>query len=184
MPVLPNELFQRYTEKYGLSAYDANILISSKAFANYYNAVVEHTNNYKAAANWMIGDVRSFLNQRGMEIEELALAPQQIANLIAIIDEGKVATSIASQRLFPVMLERPNESPLTLAEELNIIQDSNQDAIAGYIDQIMANHPDEVSRFKSGEQQLIGFFMGQLMKASKGKLDPKTANQLLREKLS
>ncbi|MCC5923529.1 MAG: Asp-tRNA(Asn)/Glu-tRNA(Gln) amidotransferase subunit GatB [Crocinitomicaceae bacterium] len=184
MPVLPNELFLRYTEKYGLSAYDANILISSKAFANYYNAVVQHTSNYKAAANWMIGDVRSFLNQRGMEIEELSLAPQQIANLIAIIDEGKVATSIASQRLFPVMLERPNESPLALAEELNIIQDSNQDAIADYIEQIMANHPDEVNRYKSGEQQLIGFFMGQLMKASKGKLDPKTANQLLREKLS
>lgn len=184
MPVLPNELFKRYTENYGLSNYDANILISSKAFANYYNAVVEHTKNYKSAANWMIGDVRSFLNQRGMDIEELELKPKQIANLIAIIDDGKVATSIASQRLFPVMLERPNDSPLALAEELNIIQDSSQDAITDFIDQIISNHPDEVNRFKSGEQQLLGFFMGQLMKASKGKLDPKTANQLLREKLS
>lgn len=183
MPVLPGELYKKYTEELQLSDYDTSILISSKSFANYFETLIGFTSNYKSAANWMIGDVRSYLNQQGKGIEEFPLTPARIAELIQLIDEGKISVSIASQRLFSVMLERPEVSPLKLAEELNLIQDSDEGAIKDIISGVLAQHVDEVGRYKGGDKQLIGFFMGQLMKASQGKADPKEANRLLREML-
>ena len=183
MPVLPSELYKKYTEELKLSAYDTAILISSKSFANYFEELIGFTSNYKSAANWMIGDVRSYLNQQGKGIEEFPLTPTRIAELIQLIDDGKISVSIASQRLFPVMLERPEVSPLKLAEELNLIQDSDEGAIKDIIAGVLAQHSEEVARYKGGEKQLVGFFMGQLMKASQGKADPKEANRLMREML-
>lgn len=183
MPVLPKELVKKYTDELKLSVYDANILTSTKPFAMYYEELIEFTKNYKAAANWMIGDVKSYLNQHGKEIEDFPIKPEKLAELIALVDDGKVATSVASSRLFPVFVERSNESPLTLAEELNLIQDSDENEIKTLISEVIKQHTGEVERYKSGEKQLVGFFMGQLMKASKGKADPKVANKLMRELL-
>lgn len=183
MPVLPNELYEKYTKELKLSAYDASILISSKPFAMYFEALIKETSNYKLAANWMIGDVRSYLNQQGKMIEEFPLTAKSLAALIKIIEAGKISTSIASQRLFPVFVERPNESPEKLAEELNLIQDTDEDSIKEIIAEVIKQNNSEAERYKNGEKQLVGFFMGQLMKASKGKADPKAANKLMREML-
>lgn len=183
MPTLPKELYKKYTEELKLSDYDTKILISSKPFAMYYEELIKFTNNYKAAANWMIGDVRSYLNQQGKEIEAFPVSPEKLAALIALIDEGKISTSIASSRLFPALVEANEESPLAIAERMNLIQDSDENEIKAIISEVIRQHPTESERYKSGEKQLVGFFMGQLMKASKGKADPKVANKLMRELL-
>lgn len=183
MPPLPRELFIKYTQKLGLSDYDAYVLTDSKEVALYYENVIADTKNYKAAANWVMGDVKSYINQRGLEITDFPVDPKQIAALIQLIEEGKISTSIASQKVFPELTENPLELPLSIAERLNVMQDSNEDSIKEYILKVIEQNPNEVARYKSGEKQLTGFFMGQLMKVSQGKADPKQANQLMRELL-
>lgn len=183
MPALPRELFLKYTKELGLSEYDAYNLTDNKGIALYYEGIVAHTKNYKLAANWMMGDIKSYLNEFGVEIDEFPLKPEQIASLIALIEEGKISTSVASQKIFPAFVKNPSTSPLALAEEMNLIQDSNEDAILGFINEVIKQHPSEVERYKNGEKQLVGFLMGQLMKVSKGKADPKAANELMRKTL-
>lgn len=183
MPALPRELFLKYTKELGLSEYDAYNLTDNKGIALYYEGIVAHTKNYKQAANWMMGDIKSYLNEFGVEIDEFPLKPEQIASLIALIEEGKISTSVASQKIFPAFVKNPSTTPLALAEEMNLIQDSNEDAILGFINEVIKQHPSEVERYRNGEKQLVGFFMGQLMKVSKGKADPKAANELMRKTL-
>ncbi len=183
MPALPRDLFLKYTQEYGLSEYDAYNLTDNKAIALYYETILAHTNEYKIAANWMMGDIKSYLNAQGKEMEEFPVSAELIAELIAIIRDGKISNTVASQKVFPEMLNAPEKSPLAIAEELNLIQDSNEDAILGFIAEVIKQHPEEVSRYKNGEKQLTGFLMGQLMKISKGKADPKSANQMLRNEL-
>jgi aspartyl-tRNA(Asn)/glutamyl-tRNA(Gln) amidotransferase subunit B len=183
MPALPRELFLKYTKELGLSEYDAYNLTDNKGIALYYEGIVAHTKNYKLAANWMMGDIKSYLNEFGVEIDEFPLKPEQIASLIALIEEGKISTSVASQKIFPAFVKNPSIAPLALAEEMNLIQDSNEDAILGFINEVIKQHPSEVERYRNGEKQLVGFFMGQLMKVSKGKADPKAANELMRKTL-
>ena len=183
MPALPRELFLKYTQELGLSSYDAYNLTENKGIALYYEELVKLSANYKAAANWMMGDVKSYLNEFGVEIEDFQVKPNMIAELIKIIDEGKVSTSVASQKIFPVMLKELDKEPMKIAEELNLIQESNEDSILEYINEVIRQHPSEVERYRNGEKQLVGFFMGQLMKVSQGKADPKASNALLRKKL-
>lgn len=183
MPPLPRALYYKYVNDYKLTDYDATNLTDNKDIALFYEEITNHTKNYKGAANWVMGDIKSFLNQRGLEVSEFPISAKSIAELIAIIDEGKISSSAASQKVFPAMLDKPETSPLEIAESLNIIQDSNEDAILGFINEVIEQHPDEVSRYKNGEKQLVGFFMGQLMKISKGKADPKAANALMRQRL-
>ncbi len=182
MPALPRELFNRYTKEYGLSDYDAYNLTDNKGIALYYEALIQHTKNYKAAANWMMGDVKSYLNEFGYEIHEFPITVERLAALITIIDEGKVSNSVASQRIFPELL-KSELYPLAIAEQLNLIQDSSEDTLKGFILQVFEENQAEVERYRNGEKQLTGFFMGKLMKVSNGKADPKIANKLLRELL-
>jgi aspartyl-tRNA(Asn)/glutamyl-tRNA(Gln) amidotransferase subunit B len=181
MPALPRELFQKYTDQLGLSEYDAGILTDSKAIALYYEDVIANTTNFKSAANWVMGDVKSYLNQNGLEMEDFPITGKQLAAVIAIIDSGKVSHSAASQKLFPALLESPETNVETLAQQLNITQESDEGSLKAIILQVFEQCPDEFARFKAGENQLTGFFMGQIMKVSGGKADPKAANQLLRQ---
>jgi len=148
----------------------------------YYEELIRHTKNYKAAANWIMGDVKSYLNEFGKEIDEFPLNAERIASLIKLIDEGKISSSIASQKIFPEML-KSDLSPLTIAEKLNLIQDSSEETLKNLILQVFEENQAEVERYRNGEKQLSGFFMGKLMKVSNGKADPKIANKLLRELL-
>lgn len=183
LPTLPNELYKVYTKEFGLSEYDANLIIESKPLGTYYNELTQHTKNYKAASNWLNGSIKSYLNENGITIENFVVKPERIAALIQLIDEGKVSNTVASQNIFPIMVRQPELEPLAIAEQNNLIQESNDDELSSYIEQVIENNPKEIERFRNGEQQLIGFLMGQLMKTSKGKADPKKANILLREKL-
>jgi len=183
MPTLPKALYEKYTEELKLSDYDANNIISTKPFATYFEELIQHTNNYKAASNWMNGDVRSYLNLQGKSIEDFPIPAQKLADLIEQIDKGLVSNSVASQNIFPVMLENPSKSPIEIAEELNLIQESDEDSLAELIKEVLKQHSTEVERYKNGEKQLVGFFMGQVMKASGGKADPKGTNMLMRKLL-
>ncbi len=183
MPALPRDLFLKYTSLYSLSEYDAYNLTDNKSIALYYEQILSHTSEFKLGANWVMGDIKSYLNAQGIEIDSFPISPQRIAELIAIIKEGKISNTVASQKVFPEMLKDSGKSPLQIAESLNLIQDSNEDAILAFIDEVIKQHPEEVSRYRNGEKQLTGFLMGQLMKVSKGKADPKTANQLLKNEL-
>jgi aspartyl-tRNA(Asn)/glutamyl-tRNA(Gln) amidotransferase subunit B len=182
MPALPHALFERYTKTYGLSDYDAYNITDQKGLALYYEALISATKNYKAAANWLMGEIKSYLNEQGVDISAFPIAAARIAALIELIDQGKISNSIAAQRLFPALFQS-SETPLEIAERLNLIQSSDSSVIEGFIDTVIVQNPDEVSRYRNGEKQLIGFFMGQLMKVSGGKADPKAANGLLRQKL-
>lgn len=184
LPTLPNDLYKLYTKQYGLSEYDANLIIESKPLAIYYNELISFTKNFKAAANWLNGAIKSYLNENGITIENFNVSPDKIAALIQLIDEGKVSNTIANQKIFPAIVAQPELSPLKIAEDNNLIQESNDDELIQYIEQVIHNNPSEIERFKNGEKQLLGFLMGQLMKLSKGKADPKKANILLREKLN
>ena len=182
MPALPNALFERYTKTYGLSDYDAYNITDQKGLALYYEALIAVTKNYKAAANWLMGEVKSYLNEQGVDISKFPIAAERIAALIELIDQGKISNSIAAQRVFPALFDS-QETPLLIAERLNLIQSSDSGVIEGFVAEVIAQNPSEVERYRNGEKQLIGFFMGQLMKVSGGKADPKAANGILRQQL-
>ncbi|MBT5932434.1 MAG: Asp-tRNA(Asn)/Glu-tRNA(Gln) amidotransferase subunit GatB [Flavobacteriales bacterium] len=183
MPALPKELFDKYVQEYKLTPYDANNLTDSKEIALFFEEIITHNKNYKSAANWIMGDVKSYLNENGVQIDDFPIPARKISELINLIDDGKVSSTAASQKIFPEML-KSQESAQEIAERLNIIQVSNEGELAGFIDEVIRSNTSEVERYKNGEKQLVGFFMGQLMKVSRGKADPKVANALLREKLN
>ncbi len=183
LPSLPNELFKRYVEEYKLSVYDAGVLTDAKEVSDYFNGLVKHTNNFKAAANMVMGPIKSYLNEMAVEMIDFPISSSRIAELIALIDDGKVSNSVAVQKIFPEMLLSADKNPLMIAEALNLLQESNDDALQGFIEQALAKYPDKVAEYKAGKVGLIGLFMGEVMKLSKGKADPKVANKLLMETL-
>lgn len=183
MPDLPRDLFIKYTKELGLSEYDAYMLTDTKSIALYFEELIKNTKNYKTAANWVMGDIKSYLNHNGYEIDQFPISAPQIAALIQLIDDGKISSTVASQKIFPELLKQPTKNPLSIAEELNVIQESDESSILGYIQEVIQQNPKEVERYRNGEKQLTGFLMGQLMKISKGKADPKAANQLMRDEL-
>ncbi|MBI3135039.1 MAG: Asp-tRNA(Asn)/Glu-tRNA(Gln) amidotransferase subunit GatB [Bacteroidetes bacterium] len=183
MPPLPNFLHTKYTTELGLSEYDAGVITDQKEIALYFEEIIRYTKNYKAAANWVMGDIKSHLNAKALDITELKLSPNHVAELISLIDSGKLSHSLASQKVFPEML-KADESPLKIAESNNWIQTSDEGEIKKLIAAVIAENPSEIARYRAGETKLMGFIMGQLMKKSAGKADPKSAGKLLTEMLS
>lgn len=183
MPELPSDLFNKFTKEYGLSEYDAYNLTDLKGLALYFNELTTHTKNYKAAANWMMGSIKSYLNENAVTIEQFEVRPNTIADLIALIDDGKISNAAATQKLFPELMLHPNQSPLSIAERLDIIQSNDTGALQETINQVLAKYPDKVADYKAGKTNLMGLFVGEVMKAGKGKTDPKMANQLVKEAL-
>lgn len=179
MPPLPNELFKKYTNDLKLSEYDAAILIESKPIALYFNELIEHTKNYKAAANWVIGEIKSHLNQTATSIEEFPLKPTQIAEIIALIDSDKVSNSAASQQLFPKYVKQPTKSASEIADSENLLQESDDDWLEELAQKAIDTFPDKAEAYKKGNKGLLGLFMGEVMKLSNRKANPKMASQIL-----
>ncbi|SDF14140.1 Asp-tRNA(Asn)/Glu-tRNA(Gln) amidotransferase subunit GatB [Chitinophaga filiformis] len=183
LPELPEAMVQRFVSQYGLPEYDARVICDDKATADYYSQVATIIPAYKAVANWLLGPVKSTLNEQGGSMAEFPLAPAALAGLIQLVEDGKVSFSIASSRIFPELLQHPAEQPLDIATRLNLLQDNNANNIAPIIDEVLAKYPDKVAEFRGGKKGLMGLFVGEVMKLSKGKADPKLTNQLLAEKL-
>ena len=182
LPPLPNELFQKFTQEYKLSEYDSNVLIEQKDIALYFNELCSLTTNYKAAANFMSGAIKSHLNEMAIGMNEFYIHPKSISELIGLIDEGKISNSVATQKIFPLMLEG-NKSALKIAEENNWIQESDSNALQQFVDDAISKYPNKVQEYRDGKKGLLGLFMGEVMKLSKGTADPKLANQLLKKVL-
>ena len=155
-----------------------------KAISLYFEELCTKTTKYKEASNWIMGSIKSYLNDLAIEIDRFPLTTNRIAELIEIIEQGKISKSSAAQSLFPAMTQNPDKHPLTLAQELNLVQESNEDSLLIIIQEVIAENAKEVARFKNGETKLLAMFMGQVMKKSKGKADPKLATELLLKKLS
>lgn len=183
LPPLPNELLAKYIQQLKLSQYDAEILTEDKYFALFYESVIERTKNFKAAANMMMGAVKSYLNEKAIGIKEFPLTPSHISDIIALIESNEINNSIANQKVFPALIESPQLTARQVAEQNNWIQESDSSALEGFIETALAQFPDKVEAYKAGNKNLLGLFMGQVMKASKGKADPKLTKQLLTEKL-
>jgi aspartyl-tRNA(Asn)/glutamyl-tRNA(Gln) amidotransferase subunit B len=183
LPPMPQQLFKKYTSELGLSEYDAGIITESKPIALYFEKLISLTDNFKAAANWLMGDIKSYLNQNATDIIHFPVSPEKIALLIKLIDEGKVSHTVASQNIFPELIKNPTSTPEAIAEKNNLLQEKDTDSLSQYIDQVVAKYPEKVVEYKNGKNGLIGLFMGEVMKLSKGKADPKIANELLRKKL-
>lgn len=183
MPILPAELFKTYTETYKLSDYDATQIVESKEVALYFNEVMKHASNAKGVANWILGAVRSFLNERALNFSDLKLEPKKLADLVTLIDSGKISNSAAAQHLFPKLIEQPDKSPEEIATQLDLIQNSNSDELQTLIDQALSKFPEKITEYKNGKVGLLGMFVGEVMKLSKGKADPKLLNSMVKQTL-
>ena len=182
IPPLPNELIIKFTKEFGLSRYDAGVLVEEKEVALYFNELCSFTNNYKLAANFINGIVKSYLNENGINIKDLSINSIQLASLINVVDSGIVSNTIAISKIFPEML-LSDKSVEKIISDNNWQQDSSSDALNDYIIQAISKYPNKVAEYKSGKKGLIGLFMGEVMKISRGKADPKIANKLLKVEL-
>ncbi|MGE7777900.1 Asp-tRNA(Asn)/Glu-tRNA(Gln) amidotransferase subunit GatB [Chitinophaga sp. NPDC101104] len=184
LPELPEEKVTRYTSQLGLREYDARVICDDRETTVYFEALMAETPHAQAASNWMLGPVKSWLNERNAAISDFPLTPSALAALIALIHDGKVNFSIASSRILPAMIEQPGKTPLEVATALNLIQETDAGSILPVIDEVLARFPAKVAEFRSGKKGLIGMFVGEVMKMSGGKADPKLTNELLLKRLN
>ena len=182
LPPLPNDLFRKYTSL-GLSAYDAGVLTDSKEIALYFEEIIAKTKNTKSASNWLTVQIKSYLNDNALHISDFKVPAERIAQLVDLIDTGKVSHTIAVQKIFPKMMEDTTKTPAQIAEENNWIQESDSNALTDLAKQAIAKYPEKVAAYKAGNANLLGLFMGEVMKLSKGKADPKAASELVKKLL-
>ena len=184
LPALPNALMQKYQYEFGLSEYDAAQLCMEKDIADYYEALIAYTNNYKAAANWVNGPVKQYLNENKLTFNDLSLQPEQLAGLLKLVEDGKVNFSIASTKVLPVLIAAKNKNALQVATELNVLQVSDSNEVESWINMALDKMPDKIKEYRKGKKGLIGLFVGEVKKISKGKADPKIVTELLEQKLN
>ncbi len=184
MPALPNDLHKKYLIDYKLTDYDANILTDTKETATYFEEICKKTTNFKAASNWIIGPIKSYLNENNLEIANFNLLPEKIAETINLIDKNLVSFSVASQKILPELIKNNTKTALEIAESQNLIQQSNSDSLQALIDEVLAANFDKVKEFKLGKKGLLAMFIGEVMKKSKGTADPKLTSKLLAETLN
>ena len=184
MPELPRQLHKRLVSEFGLSEYDAGVITAEKESADYYQQIVKLTGNYKAAANWLNGPVRSYLNENAIGFDDFFIKAEQIADLVKLVDDNKVSFSVASQKVFPELLKRNGKDGVSvIISDLNLSQEGDDDVLLHYIQEALKAYPEKVAEYKAGKKGLIGLFMGEVMKKSGGKADPKKTNKLLAEDL-
>ena len=183
LPQLPEEMYLKLRNKFGLSQYDAQTITDDKQTALYYIELSKFCKNYKAAANWVLGSVKSFLNETASEIDDFKLKPESLSALIALIDEGLLSNTAASQQVFPMMLKHPEKTPLEIAEILNVIQSNDSNLIDSVVKEALSKYPDKIAEYKTGKKGLLGLFVGEAMKLSKGKADPKALNKAVADAL-
>ncbi len=183
MPPLPAELFRRFREEYGLSDYDAALLVEEKPVALYFVALCSHTPHFKAAANLAINKLLPWRDETKQSLEQFPVSPAHLAGMIEMVAGGKLSNTVAYQRLLPAMMEAPDENPAHLAQTLNLLQTGDAGLLAQWIDEVLAANPDKAAQYRKGKKGLQGFFMGEIMRLSKGKADPRSVTPLLIQKL-
>jgi aspartyl-tRNA(Asn)/glutamyl-tRNA(Gln) amidotransferase subunit B len=181
LPELPGVKRQRYQAEYGLSVYDARYLSDERNTAEYFEAVIAAGADPKAAANWMMSDIASYLNTHKLDYPNIALKPETLAELIGLIEQGTISSKIAKE-ILPELLEKGG-SAQALVETRGMTQISDSSALEKMITEVMAENPDQLEQYRGGKTKLFGYFVGQLMKKTQGRADPKLANDLLKQHL-
>jgi aspartyl-tRNA(Asn)/glutamyl-tRNA(Gln) amidotransferase subunit B len=181
MPELPAQRKARYVSDYGLPSADAIVLTSSRELSDYFETCLVSFDQPKTVANWIMGDLLGLLNAKSLDIERSPISPENLAGLLKLLDEDVISGKIA-KTVFDAMADSGKPAK-AIVEEKGLVQVSDTSTIDPIIDSIIAAHPDEVERYRGGQKKLIGFFVGQVMKATKGKANPKVVNEILRDKL-
>ncbi|MEJ2507896.1 MAG: Asp-tRNA(Asn)/Glu-tRNA(Gln) amidotransferase subunit GatB [Gammaproteobacteria bacterium] len=183
LPELPDEKRERFVYEYGLSPYEATVLTASRELADYFEAVEKASDGEaKAAANWVMGDFSGFLNKSGMEVTEAPVSAEMLVGMIKRISDNTISGKIAKE-VFEAMWNGEGDAD-TIIESKGLKQITDTGAIEAAIDEVLAANPDQVAQYKGGKDKLLGFFVGQVMKATKGKANPAQLNELLKQKLS
>jgi aspartyl-tRNA(Asn)/glutamyl-tRNA(Gln) amidotransferase subunit B len=181
MPELPEARRQRFIAAYGLPAYDAGVLTSSAELGDYFEKVASASHNPKAASNWVMGELLRTMKERGVSIGQLPLTPGALAALIALVEKGTISSSIAKD-VFAKMYDTGRSADEIVAAE-GLAQNSDEGALLAIVRDVIARNPDAAAQFRAGKSQTFGFLVGQVMKGSGGKANPKLANELLRREL-
>ncbi|HEY9736396.1 MAG TPA: Asp-tRNA(Asn)/Glu-tRNA(Gln) amidotransferase subunit GatB [Trichocoleus sp.] len=182
LPELPAQKRARYESEFGLSPYDARVLADDRAVTEYFEAVIAAGADPKSATNWITQDIAGYLNAEKLAINEIALKPDMLAEMIQLIDSGTISTKIAKD-ILPELL-KSGGSPKAVVEKKGLSQISNPAEIEAIIDKVLADNPTELEQYRAGKTKLQGFFVGQVMKLSGGRVDPKLTNQILAKKLN
>jgi len=178
LPELPEAKRARLESEYGLSAYDAQVITSEVELAQYFESVVRAGADAKVAANWVMADVMTSFNQH----QNFPVTPDRLSTLIGLVQEGTLSHQ-AAKRVYTELAGSAGAEPRAVAERLGLVQVSDRGALASWVEEVIAAHPGEVARFRNGETKLMAFFVGQVMKRSKGKADPKGVQPVLQERL-
>lgn len=178
MPELPSQKRARY-QGIGLSEYDASVIVEQMGLALFFDKVLELGANPKTAVNFIMGEIAAFLKEDHIEITDTKLTPENLAELIALIEKGTISNNIGKQIIIEMLKDGTKAS--VIVEKKGLSQISDEGAIKELVQKVVDAHPNEVEAYKNGKTNLLGFFVGQIMKETKGRANPKTVNQLLRE---
>ena len=181
IPEMPDARRQRFVSQYGLPSYDAEVLVASRAMADYFEAAVGLFPQPKVVSNWVMGDLLRELNHAHHRPDQAPLTPSHLAELLHLIDDGTVSGKIAKTVFEDAY--RSGKRPGDIVSEQGLVQMSDSDALREIIEQVLAGHPEQVAGYRGGKEQLLGFFVGQTMKATQGKANPATVNTLLKQLL-
>jgi len=181
MPEMPEAMRKRFQDQYGLSGYDAGVLTASKPLAIFYEDTVKACQNQKASANWIANELLGRLNAEGKEIEESKVSANQLGDLISRIESQEISGKIA-KTVFDEMFSS-GKNPSEIIQEKGLVQISDTGAIEAAIDKVIAANPKQVADYKAGKDKLLGFFVGQVMKETKGQANPGIVNELVKKKL-
>jgi aspartyl-tRNA(Asn)/glutamyl-tRNA(Gln) amidotransferase subunit B len=182
LPELPQQKHQRFVEHYGLSLYDATVLISSREMANYFEEVVNHSGNKaKLAANWITGELFAALNKADLPITHSPISAKQLGILIARIADNTISGKIA-KTIFDALWNQEGEVDVII-DKKGLKQVTDNNAIEFLVDKIIAANPNQVAEYRAGKDKLFGFFVGLAMKESGGKINPQQLNEMLKQKL-
>lgn len=183
LPLLPNEWHAVLQHNYQLNEYDASQLCEEKSIAEFFEATANVCPQYKMIANWILGPVKQLMNEQQKTIAELGLSPGNLAEMIQLIESGKINFSTAASKLLPALLHNESD-PEQLANSLNLLQTSDTAELEEWVNKAIEMMPDKVQAYQKGKKGLIGLFVGEVKKLSKGKADPKIVTQLLEQKLN
>ena len=180
IPELPDQKKDRFIEKFKLSPYEATILVSDLETSKYFEKVIKNS-DVKLSANWITGELFALLNEKNIEIDQSPISPENLSKLINLISDGTISGKIA-KTLF-VEMSKGDKDPKKIVEEKGLKQQSDPKELEKIIDKVILDNPDNVQKYKSGKDKLFGFFVGQVMKVSSGKANPKIVNDILKKKL-
>jgi aspartyl-tRNA(Asn)/glutamyl-tRNA(Gln) amidotransferase subunit B len=183
MPPTQKQRVESLSKEYHLSDYDAAMLASNAELENYFKEIISYTANIKSAVNWVLNPLKNWTIENETGIEESGIHPKSIAEMIMLIDEGKITYGIAVQKIFPQLLKDPSLNVYEFAEKNNLILSGNNSDIDEWINAVLQKHPQKVTEFRKGKKGLIGFFVGEAMRLAKGKADAQQITDKLNEKL-